>query len=106
MHRFLMSPPADLQIDHINGNGLDNRRENLRFCTRSQNLSNTGKTMHGRNRYKGVYPKWNKWYVRLQFNRKLHMLYGFDTAREAAKARDELAKNLLGEFAWLNPSSR
>ena len=41
MHRFIMNPPSDMQVDHINGDGLDNRRVNLRVCTQSQNLKNS-----------------------------------------------------------------
>jgi hypothetical protein len=54
MHRLVMNAPNGTQVDHINGNGLDNRRKNLRFCTTKQNLRNRGKNSRNTSGYKGV----------------------------------------------------
>ena len=58
MHRIILSAPPDLQVDHINRDRLDNRRENLRFATRSQNQANKGRPINNSSHYKGV--SWNK----------------------------------------------
>lgn len=56
MHRFIMNPPDNMQVDHINGNGLDNRKENLRIVTNRENGQN--KHVKTSSKYPGVY--WNK----------------------------------------------
>lgn len=58
MHRVLLNPPKDKQIDHINGNGLDNRRMNLRIVTASQNNHNSRIRKDNTSGYKGIY--WDK----------------------------------------------
>lgn len=54
LHRFITTAPSDVLIDHVNGNGLDNRKNNLRFCTSSQNHAN-GNFRGGKSKYKGVH---------------------------------------------------
>ena len=101
--------------DHINGNGLDNRRENLRLVTNSQNSMNSRKprakkgSLYGtRSIYKGVsrYKKRNGelggYYAVLQKDGICHYLRGCATEEEAARAYDAKAKELHGEFAYLN----
>ena len=103
-----------LSVDHINHNGLDNRRENLRVATQSQNSANgqKAKTWRGRpvsSAYKGVCKinnegKWNhgKWHCSIKENgKKLFMGY-FDNEEEAARTYDAKAKELHGEYAYLN----
>lgn len=72
MHRFILGTPLKrLEIDHINGNGLDNRRKNLRFCTHSENMLNMNRGKH-----KGVFwiPKLKKWRARIQIDgKKIHL---------------------------------
>ena len=108
MHRLIMQAKKGQQIDHINGNGLDNRRCNLRFCTNSQNQMNA-RPMGGSSKYKGVSwnKKGNKWYSAIRFNYKQIHLGVFVSETLAAKAYDSKAKELFGEFAYLNfPDSR
>ena len=109
MHREIMNIPNGVQIDHINGNGLDNRKVNLRICNHSQNQQNRAKRGNKSSRFKGV--DWNKstkrWRVRICINRKrIHIGRYHDEVR-AAQAYDQKAVELFGEFARLNfPSQR
>jgi hypothetical protein len=90
-----------LHLDHINGDSTDNRIVNLRECTHQQNHGNRKKQAN-LSGFKGVSKKDNKWQARVCFNFKRHYLGLFNTAEEAAKAYDEKAKELHGEFARLN----
>lgn len=109
MHRIIMNCPKDMMVDHINGNGLDNRRENLRICTRSNNLMNSNKPK-GKNtsKYKGVSKlnysnkKWKCWRAEIRINRKAIFLGTFKTQKEAALAYNEAAIKYFGKFAKLN----
>jgi len=103
MHRFLLNAPKHLEVDHINHNGLDNRRANLRLVTKSQNHQNKRGSFRPHCKYKGIY--WHtgnkRWIARLKG--KLHKHLGsFKNKKEAAKAYDKAAKKYFGEFACLN----
>ena len=99
LHRLIMNAPKNLSIDHINGDSLDNRKSNLRLCTRSQNCQNRAKLKKPTlSIYKGVQPWFKKWRVIV---RKKHVGM-FKTEIEAAKAYDKKAKELFGEFARTN----
>lgn len=93
MHRLIMNAPKSLEIDHINGNGLDNRKANLRLCTRSENCFNTN--------CKGVswHKRWKKWYARIMKNGKSYSLGYFLSERNAIKAYQAARKQLFGKFA-------
>ena len=104
LHRLLMDPPKGMVIDHINHNGLDNRRENLRICTRAENSRNRGKQKNNTSGYKGVcwYKRDKKWRAQIKKDsKKIHIGY-FDIIEDAARAYDAKAKELFGEFAHLN----
>jgi hypothetical protein len=101
LHRFIMSPPDDMQIDHINRNGLDNRRENLRICTASQNQANRACKSKASG-YHGVTPDRGKWKAHIEFKGQHFNLGRYVTAEGAARARDAKAAELFGEFATLN----
>jgi len=103
MHRFIMKPPDDLVVDHIDGNGLNNTRANLRICTYQQNIFNR-KGWGKDSKYKGV--SWDKrskkWRAKIRYNSKDKHLGVFEDEIEAAKEYDKEAAKLFGEFAYLN----
>jgi hypothetical protein len=106
LHRFIFNPPNGKLIDHINRNGLDNRKENLRLCTHAENRCNRGKTIENSTGYKGVYRSYTKierWVARISCgNIKSKDLGSFKTKREAAIAYNLAAKKYHGEFAYQN----
>lgn len=103
MHFLIMKPPEGLGVDHKNGNGLDNRRDNLRICSQHDNCKNMSKHKDGSSAYKGLtFRKRGGWDVRINYAYK-HIKVGyFNDEIEAAKAYDKKAKELYGEFAKLN----
>ena len=98
LHRYILKAPKKVYVDHINGNPLDNRRENLRICTIAQNNQNARKHKSRLSRYKGVDFHNNKWRVNVK---KKHIGY-FEKEIHAAMVYDIWAKELFGEFAKLN----
>ena len=98
MHRMIMQPPEGKVVDHVNGNGQDNRRGNLRVCTPLQNSRNRRKHRDGKSRFIGVSPCGKKWQA---FVGRRYVGV-FEDEVEAAKARDRKAKEMYGEHAWLN----
>lgn len=96
MHRVLLDAPAGMVVDHRNGNGLDNRRENLRLCTQAQNAQN--RTDHIRPTWYGVRPVRAGWVAEFKGAR----LGLFSTPSEAGAAYDDAARKAYGEFARLN----
>lgn len=103
MHTVLMQPPEGHEVDHVNLNGLDNRRENLRVVTRSQNMANT-RSRGGSSAYKGV--SWSnqakKWHAYIGYQkRRIHIGF-FNEERDAAAAYNTKAMELFGEHALLN----
>lgn len=104
MHRVIMRAPKGVICDHRNHNGLDNRKSNLRFCTPAQNQYNKRPKKGCTSRYKGVV--WRndskKWRAQIGYHRKRIRLGNFGNEIEAAMAYDKKAKELFGEFAYLN----
>lgn len=106
MHRFLLNPPLGLSVDHINGDGLDNRKSNLRLCTKQGNAANRPKDRikNATSKYKGVslVPQSGKWVAKIQVDGKGIQLGCFETEEDAARAYNVAAIEHFGEFAWLN----
>lgn len=98
IHRCLMNPPKGVHVDHINGDGLDCRRQNLRLCNHSQNQGN--KTAH--KGLCGVMRDGNGWRALIKAYKHSVRLGHFSTAEEAARAYDFYALAHWGEFARLN----
>ena len=104
MHREVIGARPEFEVDHINRKRLDNRKENLRECTRSQNACN--KPRIGKvSKYRGV-SKYGKssssWISRIKTNGKLFYIGSFKEEKEAAKKYNEYAIKFHGEFAILN----
>jgi len=104
MHRLIMNIESGVQIDHRDGDGLNNCRNNLRICTISQNRANSEKRTPASSKYKGVRfdKKSKKWMVRISCNNIRKYLGSYKTEDEAAMIYNEQAKLLFGEFAKLN----
>lgn len=96
-------------VDHINRNGFDNRKSNLRLCNQSQNVANREKCrINSTSGYKGVsWSKVNKkWVVHIQINGKVLHLGYFLKEEDAAKAYNRKALELFSEFACLNKDKK
>jgi hypothetical protein len=101
MHRQLLGDESS-QIDHANHDGLDNRRSNLRPCSRTQNQQN--RKVHYNKRFKGV--NWHKqigaWQVSIRVDKKLKHIGYYGDEIYAAKVYNKMALKYFGEFARLN----
>lgn len=101
MHRLITDAPSGLDVDHIDNDGLNNRRGNLRICTRSQNLANQPAKPNNISGYKGA--SWDKrtgrWIAFISVENKNINLGRFDTPKEAHEAYITAAQKYFGEFA-------
>lgn len=106
MHRLIMQAKENQEIDHEDGDGLNNQKYNLRIATHQQNLFNRGKNKNNTSGFKGVRldkrVKLRPWQAIIKINYKWKHLGMYETAEEAAMAYDQAAKELHGEFANLN----
>ena len=118
MHTLIMGLKKGKEIDHIDGDGLNNQKDNLRFCTRSEN--NRNRKPYGKSKYKGVviytqkrkYTKQNgevslyisepRFRAQINVNGKIVFLGQFKTEKEAAEAYNKAAKENYGENTQLN----
>lgn len=100
MHHFILGDTSE--VDHRDGNGLNNQRENLRPATRTQNMQN--RAGWGSSGFKGVswFAQRGKWRARIAADGREKTIGYFDTAEDAARAYDRKAVELFGEFARLN----
>jgi hypothetical protein len=104
MHREIFFLQKGETIDHINGNKLDNRKENLRICTFQENSWNRKIPRNNKSGYKGVYwrKKENRWVAAIKKDNKVYYLGFFKEKISAAKAYNQGAKKYFGKFARLN----
>lgn len=105
MHRLILGlSDQSVLCDHIDGNGLNNCRANLRACSHTENMRNT-RPHPGFSKYKGVQPRYNKslkWAAYIRINNKEKCLGRFDSEEEAARHYNLAAKETFGDFARLN----
>lgn len=104
MHRVLMEAKKGHNIDHIDGNPLNNQKSNLRYATTAQNSWNRKGVQNSTSKYKGVSwaKQFNKWYACIKKNGKSKNLGYYASEIEAAKVYDKEAKSLFGDYARLN----
>lgn len=100
MHRLILGAPDGIEVDHANGDGLDNRRSNLRLATRSQQMRN--RRPWGRSRFKGVSWHVKKWQAKICVSGRDIALGLFEDEVEAARAYDRAALQHFGQFAKTN----
>lgn len=101
LHRLIVNAPKGMVVDHINHNGLDNRKCNLRICTNQENICNCEIPKNNKSGCKGVY--WakdkHKWTVQVTVDNKTIYIGRYDSLEEAIMARKEASKKYYGEFA-------
>lgn len=104
MHREIMKAEEGDIVDHIDGNGLNNKKSNLRLVTKNQNSMNCRSHKNSSSRFKGVH--WHKnqkrWHAKIQKDGKKFFIGSFDDEVQAAKSYDKKAKELFGEYAKVN----
>ncbi len=101
LHRIITSAPDGVQVDHINGDGLDNRRANLRLATHAENSRNVRRPSNNKSGFKGVYKnaKTGRWAAMITGGGQRQYLGQFDTPEEAHSAYCKAAAFHHGEFA-------
>lgn len=104
LHRYILNAPKDSEIDHINRNPLDCRKNNLRFCSRTQNNQNQNVRKDNSSGVKGVsfLKDKNKWHSRITVNHKTILLGNYDRYEDAVTARMKAEKKYCGEFSYYN----
>jgi HNH endonuclease/AP2 domain len=103
LHCYIMRSPKGSIVDHIDGNGLNNQRTNLRFVTHAQNMAN--RRLFAGRRFKGTVPprgRSKKWEAQIRVDGKRVGLGRHHTEEEAARAYDAAAREHFGEYATLN----
>jgi len=101
LHQLIMNPVKSMVVDHINGNALDNQRNNLRICLQSDNSKNRKLNSNSKTGFKGVTFNKNesKWAAEIVSDKKRYFLGYFTSPIEASDAYNDKAKLLHGEFA-------
>jgi len=105
IHRGVANTPDGKITDHIDGDKLNNCRNNLRVCNFSQNMQNRGPSKANKSGYRGVW--WRKsrkrWTSNIRVNKKRIWVGAFKNKRDAAEAYNKAAKKYFGKFAFINP---
>lgn len=102
MHRVIIKAEKGKQVDHINGNTLDNRKSNLRICNHAENIRNRGQRKNSNTKHKGVFKSGKKWGANIGYENNRYYLGVFETQKEASLAYNKAALKYHGEFAQLN----
>jgi hypothetical protein len=105
MHRVIMEPAESYEVDHKDGNGLNNQRSNLRVATKGENQRNQRPYKKGSSKYKGVSKNKSKskpWAAKITVNNVTQLIGTFKTEIEAAQAYDLQSTRLHGEFGYRN----
>lgn len=101
MHRAIMNPPKNKEVDHKDRNRSNNQRKNLRICTSQQNRGNTSARKNSKSGILGVW--WDKaqkrWHTKIGFRNKIYWLGSFVKKKDAVKARKDAEKKYLNNFA-------
>lgn len=101
MHRLILGAPPGSEVDHENGDGLDNRRENIRLASRGQNCQNR-RPRACLSSFKGVWAAGRRWRAEIKAGENRRYLGVYATAEEAARVYDRAARALFGDFAHTN----
>jgi hypothetical protein len=106
MHRLVVDAKRGQIVDHANGDPLDNRRDNLRFCSHAENMRNSKRRKHNKLGVKGVFVEYPcgraRYRAQIRIDGKKLSLGSYDTIDEAQQAYAEAAKKYHGEFARLD----
>ncbi len=104
MHRELLDVPAGMLVEHLNGDGLDNRKANVQVTTRAARYAKLGKLSTNTSGYRGVtfYARTGKWRVQIRCDGTTTHIGYFTTAEEAAVAYDRKAREVFGDSAYQN----
>ena len=100
LHRFLLDAPKGMEVDHIDGDPANNRRSNLRLCTRAENGRNVRRRVDNSSGLKGVcwHKRVRRWRAQIRINGKHGHLGYFETFEQAKAAYDAAAEILFGDF--------
>lgn len=101
LHRLIASAPADMTVDHVNGNSLDNRRSNLRICSFGENAFSKRWPI-GSSGYRGVTVERAAWRAQIRVSGRRRRIGAYATPEAAARAYDDAARSAFGPFAILN----
>ncbi len=102
LHRLLLNPENNMDVDHIDGNTLNNKRSNLRICNRSQNIMNTKIISDNKSGHRGVYwdKKRNKWIAEIMINGHKTKLGRYENINDAINAYEEMALQNYKEYKY------
>ena len=103
LHRLVMKAPKNKEVDHIDYDKSHNHKSNLRLCDRDQNKANTRIISTNTTGYKGVSYQDGKWQTSIRVNGVLIYLGRHSDKHEAAHIYNQVAEQIFGDFAWLNP---